>query len=61
MDDKTFSNDGWSLIWIDAILLIPAIFGIMFLGLVSFIVVAVTTTVVIGWMLLAQKRTPPAS
>jgi hypothetical protein len=58
MDDKTYSGDGWSLIWIDAILLIPAIFGIMFLGLVSFIVVAVTTAVVIGWMLLAQKRTP---
>ena len=58
MDDKTYSSDGWSLIWIDAILLIPLIFGIMFLGLVSFIVVAVTTAAVIGWMLLAQKRTP---
>ena len=25
------SLDGWSLIWIDAILLVPAIFGVMFL------------------------------
>jgi hypothetical protein len=25
------SNQGWSLIWIDAILLVPVIFGVMFL------------------------------
>jgi hypothetical protein len=29
--DEYVSLDGWSLIWIDAILLVPAIFGVMFL------------------------------
>jgi len=29
--EEFVSLDGWSLIWIDAILLVPAIFGVMFL------------------------------
>ena len=29
--DQLVSNDGWALIWICTILLVPAIFGVMFL------------------------------
>jgi hypothetical protein len=29
--DQYVSNNGWSLIWIDAILFVPVIFGVMFL------------------------------
>jgi hypothetical protein len=29
--DEFISNAGWALIWIDAILFVPAIFGVMFL------------------------------
>jgi hypothetical protein len=31
MPDQYVSNNGWALIWIDAILLVPVIFGVMFL------------------------------
>ena len=31
MPDHYVSNDGWALIWLDAILFVPVIFGVMFL------------------------------
>ncbi len=48
--DEYISNAGWGLIWIDAILFVPAIFGVMFLPatirlLVVGAVVAIAATV----------------
>jgi hypothetical protein len=54
--DQYLSSNGWALIWIDAILLVPAIFGVMFLPtmirllIVSFgIAVAVTFGILYSW------------
>ena len=56
VDHRSLPDQGWSLIWINAILMIPLIFGVMFLGLLPFILVALTTATVIGWMLFARGR-----
>jgi len=56
MDHITPSGNGLSLIWIDAILLVPAIFGIMFLGWFSFIVTAVVMGTIMSWMFFKRKR-----
>jgi hypothetical protein len=52
------SNDGWSLIWIDAILLVPAIFGVMFLPpgprLAAYVVMGALTA--IGWVFYLRMR-----
>ena len=32
MPDQYVSNNAWALIWIDAILLVPVVFGMMFLS-----------------------------
>jgi len=56
MDHITPSGDGLSLILIDAILLVPAIFGVMFLGWFPFIVTAVVMGTIVVWMLFARRR-----
>lgn len=38
--DEFFSDSGWALLWIDGILLVPAIFGAMFLSLAAKLLVA---------------------
>jgi hypothetical protein len=57
------AESGWALLWIDAILLVPAIFGVMFLPTVlrllilSFVIaVGVTFSILYAW-----ARVHPAS
>lgn len=44
--EEYVSNAGWSLIWIDAILLVPIIFGVMFLSPILRLLVASVTIAV---------------
>ena len=63
MPEDFVSFDGGALIWIDAILLVPAIFGVMFLpGLLRLAVlsVAIALTVTYG-LLYSWARVHPAS
>jgi len=40
--DQYVSNSGWALIWIDAILFVPVVFGVMFLpGLIRLFILSV--------------------
>jgi len=42
MPNRYVSNSGWALIWIDAILLVPVVFGVMFLpGLLRLLILSV--------------------
>jgi len=50
------SNSGWALIWIDAILFVPVVFGVMFLpGLLRLLIlsvgigVAATLSILYAW------------
>ena len=61
--EQYVSNDGWALIWINTILLVPAIFGVMFLPSILRLLVfslgiglTVTFVLVYGW-----ARVHPAS
>ncbi len=46
MPDQYVSNDGWALIWIDALLFVPVVFGVMFLpGLLRLLVLSVAIAV----------------
>ena len=57
------SNDGWALVWIDAILLVPAIFGVMFLPtVVRLLVLSAGIAVVAAFgILYSRARVHPAS
>lgn len=40
--DQYVSNSGWALIWIDAILFVPVVFGVMFLpGLLRLLILSI--------------------
>ena len=57
------SNSGWALIWIDAILFVPVVFGAMFLpGLLRFLILSVGIAVAatLG-ILYAWARVHPTS
>ena len=56
MDHISPSGNGLSLIWIDAILLVPAIFGVMFLGWFWFAFTAVVMGTIMSWMFLKRRR-----
>jgi hypothetical protein len=53
--DQYVSNRGWALIWIDAILFVPVIFGVMFLPgllrllILSGIAIAATLGILCAW------------
>jgi hypothetical protein len=61
--DQYVSNSGWALIWIDAILFVPVVFGVMFLpGLLRFLILSVGIGVAATFgILFAWARVHPAS
>jgi hypothetical protein len=61
--DQFVSNSGWALIWIDAILFVPVVFGVMFLpGLLRLLILSVGIAVAatLG-ILYAWARVHPTS
>ena len=63
MRDKLVSFDGAELLWIDAILLVPVIFGVMFLpGLLRALVLSVAVALAATYVILyAWARVHPTS
>jgi hypothetical protein len=61
--DQYVSNSGWALIWIDAILFVPVVFGVMFLpGLLRLLVLSVGIAVAATFgILYAWARVHPTS
>ena len=60
--DEWISNSGWALLWIDGILLVPAIFGVMFLSLVPRLLVVGIVAAIAGLLgiLYVSARMNPA-
>ncbi|SRR5258705_9585327 len=61
--DQYVSNDGWALIWIDAILLVPVIFGVMFLpSIIRILILSVGIALAATWgILYSWARVHPTS
>ena len=63
VEQEWISDTGWALIWIDAILLVPAIFGVMFLPLVIRLLLLSVGIALVGTyvILYTWARTHPRS
>ena len=60
--DQYVSNRAWALIWIDAILFVPVVFGVMFLpGLLRLLVLSVIAVAATLGILYAWARVHPTS